>query len=122
MTYPVMQIIELMGNGFPLLLNSVLSRTPILVAGVDVEVVDELADSLTLLCPHRHKMIFWRDFTSESEIQSVLDEEKHDYEVVRTVACSLSAEFRAPFGPSHTLHRMDSSCADGDRHTGASRQ
>lgn len=93
MTYPVMQIIELMGNGFPLLLNSVLSRTPILVAGEDVEVVDELADSLTLLCPHRHKMIFWRDFTSESEIQSVLDEEKHDYEVVRTVACSLSASF-----------------------------
>jgi hypothetical protein len=93
MTYSVMQIIELMNNGFPLLLNSVLSRTPILVAGQDVEVVDDITDSLTSLCPHRHKMVFWRDFTSEAEIQSVLDEEKHDYEVVRTVACSLSASF-----------------------------
>jgi hypothetical protein len=93
MTYPVMQIIDIMGNSFPLLLNSVLSRTPILVAGEDAEVLDELADSLTSLCPHRHKMIFWRDFTSESEIQSVLDEEKHDYEVVRAVACSLSDSF-----------------------------
>jgi len=93
MSYSVMQIIDLMGNGFPLLLNSVLSRTPIFVAGQDVEVVDDITDSLTLLCPHRHKMVFWRDFTSESEIQSVLDEEKHDYEVLRTVACSLSSSF-----------------------------
>lgn len=94
MTYSVMRVIELMGNGFPLLLNSVLSRTPILVAGEDAEIVDDLTDSLTLLCPHRHKMVFWRDFTSESEIQSVLDEERHDYEVVRMVACSLSASLR----------------------------
>jgi hypothetical protein len=84
-------MIELMGNSFPLLLNSVLGRTPILVVGEDAELVDGLADSLTLLCPHRHKLVFWRDFTSESEIQSVWDEERHDYEVVRTVACSLSA-------------------------------
>lgn len=91
MTYSVMQMIELMGNSFPLLLNSVLGRTPILVVGEDAELVDGLADSLTLLCPHRHKLVFWRDFTSESEIQSVWDEERHDYEVVRTVACSLSA-------------------------------
>ncbi len=94
MTYSIMQMIELANTGFPLLLNSVLGRIPILVAGEDTELVDDLTESLTMLCPHRHKFVFWRDFTSEGEIRSVWDEERHDYEVSRTVVCCLSSSLR----------------------------
>jgi hypothetical protein len=87
-------MIELMNDQFPLLFNSVLNRLPILVAGDDVELVDDVTESLTLLSPHRHKLVFWRDFTSENEILSVWEEEKHDYEVNRTVVCCLSANLR----------------------------
>ena len=61
MTYSVMRMIELMGDGFPLLLNSVLNRIPILVTGQDVELVDDISESLTMLCPHHHKLVFWDD-------------------------------------------------------------
>lgn len=94
MTYSILRIIELMDNQFPLLLNSVLERTPVIVAGEDIELVDDIAESLTTLCPHRHKLVFWRDFTSESEILSVWEEEKHNYEVSRTVVCGLSGNLR----------------------------
>jgi hypothetical protein len=87
-------MIELMNDQFPLLFNSILNRLPILVAGDDVELVDDVTESLTLLSPHRHKLVFWRDFTSENEILSVWEEEKHDYEVSRTVVCCLSANLR----------------------------
>lgn len=90
MTYSIMRLIELMGNRFPLLLNSLLNRIPILVAGQDIELVDDITESLTMLCPHRHKFVFWRDFTSMSEILAVWEEEKHNYEVSRTVVCGLS--------------------------------
>ncbi len=43
---------------------------------------------------HRHKLVFWRDFTSEPEILSVWEEEKHNYEVSRTVVCGLSGNLR----------------------------
>ncbi len=94
MTYSILRIIELMDNKFPLLLNSVLERTPVIVAGEDIELVDDITESLTTLCPHRHKLVFWRDFTSESEILSVWEEEKHNYEVSRTVVCGLSGNLR----------------------------
>ncbi|MHA2375563.1 MAG: hypothetical protein ACXAB9_05310 [Candidatus Thorarchaeota archaeon] len=94
MTYSILRMIELMNDQFPLLFNSVLNRLPILVAGDDVELVDDVTESLTLLSPHRHKLVFWRDFTSENEILSVWEEEKHDYEVNRTVVCCLSANLR----------------------------
>ena len=94
MTYSILRIIELMDNQFPLLLNSVLERTPVIVAGEDIELVDDITESLTTLCPHRHKLVFWRDFTSESEILSVWEEEKHNYEVSRTVVCGLSGNMR----------------------------
>ena len=94
MTYSILRMIELMNDQFPLLFNSVLNRLPILVAGDDVELVDDVTESLTLLSPHRHKLVFWRDFTSENEILSVWEEEKHNYEVNRTVVCCLSANLR----------------------------
>ena len=94
MTYSILRIIELMDNQFPLLLNSVLERTPVIVAGEDIELVDDITESLTTLSPHRHKLVFWRDFTSESEILSVWEEEKHNYEVSRTVVCGLSGNLR----------------------------
>jgi hypothetical protein len=94
MTYSVMRMIELMGDGFPLLLNSVLNRIPILVTGQDVELVDDISESLTMLCPHHHKLVFWRDFTSEGELLSVWEEEKHNHEVSRTVVCGLSSNLR----------------------------
>jgi len=94
MTYSILRIIELMDNQFPLLLNSVLERIPVMVAGEDIELVDDITESLTTLCPHRHKLVFWRDFTSESEILSVWEEEKHNYEVSRTVVCGLSGNLR----------------------------
>ncbi|MFW9798898.1 MAG: hypothetical protein ACFFD9_00525 [Candidatus Thorarchaeota archaeon] len=94
MTYSIMRMIELLGDGFPLLLNSVLNRIPILVTGQDVELVDDISDSLTSLCPHHHKLVFWRDFTSEGELLSVWEEEKHNYEVSRTVVCGLSSNLR----------------------------
>jgi hypothetical protein len=47
-----------------------------------------------MLAPHRHKLVFWRDFTSESEILAVWEEERHDYEVNRTIVCGLSSNLR----------------------------
>ena len=81
MTYSILRMIELMDNQFPLLLNAILERIPVLVAGEDIELVDDVTECLTTLSPHRHKLVFWRDFTSESEILSVWEEEKHNYEV-----------------------------------------
>jgi len=94
MTYSILRMIELMDDQFPLLLNAVLERIPVLVAGEDIELVDDITECLTTLCPHRHKLVFWRDFTSESEILSVWEEEKHNYEVSRTVVCGLSGNLR----------------------------
>jgi hypothetical protein len=89
-----MKLIELMGDQFPLLLNTLLERMPVIVAGEDIELVDDITESLTTLCSHRHKLVFWRDFTSESEILSVWEEEKHNYEVNRTIVCGLSGNLR----------------------------
>jgi hypothetical protein len=83
-----------MDEQFPLLLHSILERIPVIVAGEDIELVDDIVESLTALSPHRHKLVFWRDFTSETEILSVWEEEKHDYEVSRTVVCGLSGNLR----------------------------
>lgn len=94
MTYSILTMIELMGDEFSLILNSVLGRIPILVIGEDIELIDDLTESLTLLCPHRHKLVFWRDFTSQDELLAVWEEEKHDYEVNRTVVCGLSSNLR----------------------------
>ena len=94
MTYSILRLIELMDDQFPLLLNSVLERLPIIVAGEDIELVDDITESITTLCSHRHKLVFWRDFTSESEILAVWEEEKHNYEVNRTVVCGLSGNLR----------------------------
>ncbi len=94
MTYSVLRLIEVMGDQFSELLNTVLTRVPVLVVGKDVELVDDLTESLALLCPHRRKLLFWRDFTTEEEIQTVWDEEKHDYEVSRTVVIGLASNLR----------------------------
>ncbi|MFX1330567.1 MAG: hypothetical protein ACFE9W_03350 [Promethearchaeota archaeon] len=89
-----MRMIELLGDDFPLLLNSVMNRLPILVTGQDVELVDDITESLAMLCPHHHKLVFWRDFTSETELLAVWEEEKHNYEVSRTIICGLSSNLR----------------------------
>ncbi|MHA2358651.1 MAG: hypothetical protein ACXAB5_00115 [Candidatus Thorarchaeota archaeon] len=94
MTYSIMRIIEIMDDQFPILLNTILERMPVIVAGEDIELVDDITESLTTLSPHRHKLVFWRDFTSESEILSVWEEEKHNYEVSRTSVCGLSGNLR----------------------------
>lgn len=94
MTYSILKMIEIMGNEFPLLLNSILIRIPIVVIGQDIELIDDVSNSLTSLCPHRHKIMFWRDFTSEAEISAVWEEERHNHEVSRTVVCSLASNLR----------------------------
>ncbi|TFG35091.1 hypothetical protein EU527_00405 [Candidatus Thorarchaeota archaeon] len=94
MTYSILRMIELMNDQFPLLLNAVLERMPVIIAGEDIELVDDITESITTLCSHRHKLVFWRDFTSESEILAVWEEEKHNYEVNRTVVCGLSGNLR----------------------------
>ncbi len=94
MTYTILSLIELMEDQFPVLLNAVLERMPVLVAGEDIELIDDIAESLTTLCPHRLRLMFWRDFTSEADILSVWEEEKHDYDVSRTVVCGLSSNLR----------------------------
>ncbi len=94
MTYSILRMIELMDNQFPLLLNAILERIPVIVAGEDIELVDDITECLTTLSPHRHKLVFWRDFTAESEILAVWEEEKHNYEVSRTVVCGLSGNLR----------------------------
>lgn len=94
MSYSILRLIEMLENDFPLLLNSVMKRIPILVTGIDIELIDDLVESISFLSPHRHKMVFWRDFTSEDEILSVWEEEKHNYEVNRTVVCSLAPNLK----------------------------
>ncbi len=93
MTYSILQLIDFMGDDFPLLLNSLLCRIPILVVGDDTELLDDLTESLTHLCQYRHRLVFWRDFTTEDELFMVWSEEKHDYEVDRTLVCSFSSSF-----------------------------
>ncbi len=94
MTYSILRMIELMDDQFPLLLNAVLERMPVIVAGEDIELIDDITESITTLCSHRHKLVFWRDFTAESEILAVWEEEKHNYEVNRTIVCGLSSNLR----------------------------
>lgn len=94
MTHTILHLIELTGDQFPSILNAVLERLPVLVAGEDVELVDDITESLATLCPHRTRLVFWRDFTSEADIFSVWEEEKHDYDVNRTVICGLSSNLR----------------------------
>lgn len=94
MSYSILKLIEILETEFPLLLNAVMKRLPILVTGSDIELIDDLVESISSLSPHRHKMVFWRDFTSEDEILSVWEEEKHNYEVNRTIVCSLAPNLR----------------------------
>ncbi|MFW9925161.1 MAG: hypothetical protein ACFFDM_00170 [Candidatus Thorarchaeota archaeon] len=94
MSYSILNLIEIMNDEFPLLLNSILNRIPILVIGDDIELVDDMVESVISLSPHRHKMVFWRDFTAEDEIIAVWEEEKHNYEVNRTVVCCLASNMR----------------------------
>jgi len=94
MSYSILTMIELLDNEFPLLLNSVMKRIPILVTGIDIELIDDLVESIATLSSHHHKMVFWRDFTSEDEILSVWEEEKHNYEVNRTTVCSLAPNLK----------------------------
>ena len=72
MSYSILRLIELLESDFPLLLNSVMKRIPLLVTGIDIELIDDVVESVSSLSPHRHKMVFWRDFTSESEILSCI--------------------------------------------------
>jgi hypothetical protein len=94
MTYSIMRMIDLMNEQFPLLLNAILERIPVLVVGEDLELVDDVTESVTTLAPHRLRLVFWRDFTSESEIFSVWEEERQDYDVNRTIVCALSSNLR----------------------------
>ncbi|NWF94677.1 MAG: hypothetical protein HXY34_00885 [Candidatus Thorarchaeota archaeon] len=94
MTYSVLKLIEIMGGQFSLLLTACLNRYPILVVGQDAELVDDVVTSAGNLSPHRHRLVFWRDFTTESEILAAWEEEKHDYEVTRTTVCCYSSSLR----------------------------
>ncbi len=94
MSYSILRFIELLDEAFPQLFNSVMKRIPILVTGSDIELVDDLVESVTHLAPHRHRLVFWRDFTSEHEILSVWEEERHNYEVNRTIVYSLASNLR----------------------------
>ncbi len=91
MTYSISQLIDLLGERFPLILSAVLCRLPILITGKDAELLDDLTDSISHLCLHRHILVFWRDFTTQDELLSVWAEEKHDYEIIRTTVCSFSS-------------------------------
>lgn len=94
MSYSILRLVELLDTEFPLLLNSAMKRIPILVTGIDIELIDDLVESISTLSPHRHRMVFWRDFTSEEEILSVWEEEKHNHEVNRTTVCSLAPNLK----------------------------
>ncbi len=94
MTYSISQLIDSLGDNFPALLNAVLTRIPVVVVGEDIELIDDLTESLIHLCPHRQSLLFWRDFTTEEEILAVWEEEKHDYNVSRTIVYGFSANLR----------------------------
>lgn len=90
MTYSVMQLIEILDEQFPQVLNTTLNRIPLLVRGLDTELLDDLVSSLALLCPQRHQMVFWRHFTTQDELQAVWTEEKHNSHVDRSIFCCFS--------------------------------
>ncbi len=94
MRYSILEMIELLGDQFHMLLHAVLNRFPILVVGQIPEAVDEFVDGLVSMAPHRHQLVFWRDFTLEDEILAVWLEERHNYEVARSVVCAKSANLR----------------------------
>ncbi|MFO7837154.1 MAG: hypothetical protein R6V83_10885 [Candidatus Thorarchaeota archaeon] len=91
MTYSVMELIEIFDGQFPYALNCIFNRIPLLVRGYDSELLDDLVSSLALLCPQRHQMVFWRDFTAKDEFRAIWDEEKHNTEVDRSVFCCFSS-------------------------------
>ncbi len=70
-------------------MNTVLEIIPVIVTVKDIELFDKITESLTTLCPHRHKLEFMHDFAYESDILPVWDEEKHNPEVRRSVVCGL---------------------------------
>ncbi|MHA1771140.1 MAG: hypothetical protein ACTSYL_09175 [Candidatus Thorarchaeota archaeon] len=94
MRYSILELIDLLDDQFHVLLHAILHRYPILVVGQNAECVDDFVDSLVALAPHRHQLVFWRDFTTEEDIISVWMEERHNYEVARTIVCSKAANIR----------------------------
>ncbi len=94
MSYSILKLMTLFDRQFPLMLHAVLHRYPILVVGSDSEVVDDFVKSLAEIAPHRHRVVFWRDFTTEDELLSLLEEERHDFEASRVIVCSLSNSLR----------------------------
>ncbi len=105
MTYSVLKLIEILGDAFPLLLSTTLNRIPILIAGEDVELVDDVTGSIARLTPHRHNLVFSRDISSETEVLAIWDEERHDYEIARTSICCFSSASKSAL--EHVL------CFDG---------
>ncbi len=95
MTYSVLKLIEILRDSFPPLLGTTLNRIPVLVVGEDTELIDDVTGSIARLTPYRHNLVFARDFTSESEILAIWEEERHDYEVSRTSICCFASNFQS---------------------------
>jgi hypothetical protein len=69
----------------PLVLRCLLDRIPILIYGQNPEEIDNFSSNLIKFIPNRQELIFWSDFVSLDEYNSILEKEEQDLESARTV-------------------------------------
>lgn len=91
MPYSLKKLIEIFGNNnFPLILRLVLDRHPIIIIGENRENIDELANAIISLAPHRTQLVFYNDFVELSEYNNIIQEELDNFTIPRTIICSPS--------------------------------
>jgi len=95
-----MNIIDLLNmfttNDFALILRCLFDRIPIIVGGMEREIVDEILIKLCDSIPIRKEVIFGNDFVEKEEHDAIIQEEKLDYDNHRII-------FRAPVNSEDLL-------------------
>ncbi|MHA1298131.1 MAG: hypothetical protein ACTSO9_01655 [Candidatus Helarchaeota archaeon] len=91
MPYSLKKMLEIFGNNsFCLILRFVLDRHPIIILGKNSSGVDELANSIISLSPHRTELIYYNDFVENEEYDNIIQEELDNFTIPRIIVCSHS--------------------------------
>jgi len=89
MLFSLKKLIDLLGyNSFSLLLRMVLDRYPIIIIGRIRESLDDLANAIISLAPHRTQLVFYNDFVELEEYNNIIQEELDNFAIPRIVVCS----------------------------------
>lgn len=89
MLFSLKKLIELLGfNTFSLLLRFVLDRHPIIIIGKNRESLDDLANAIISLAPHRTQLVYYNDFVELEEYSNIIQEELDNFTIPRIIVCS----------------------------------